>query len=69
MATKEVTICDVFGTTAHVAKYRIAHGPVDEDGDIIVPAVINVDLSPRAFIRLIRKIEQGTTPPAKRKKE
>ena len=69
MVIRNVPECDVFGTTEDVKKYRVSYGLVDEAGDVGTNAiVINKDLCPRAYARLVKKIESGTTPPAKRKR-
>ena len=65
MSTEQVTRCDVFRTLKDVKKFEMI---VKNAADTSEAKTFQVDLSPRAYARLIRKIEQGTTPPAKRKR-
>lgn len=59
MATKEVRVCDVFGTHKDVnaVKVLVCNG----DDEVLLER--SVDLSPRAVERLLKKVAQGTTSP------
>jgi hypothetical protein len=69
MATKEVTICDVFGTVKGVECYKVSVEPAGNSESANAQLMFEVDLSDRAWKRLVKKIDSGITPPAKRKKE
>ena len=65
------TACDVYGTTKDIKKYRVMVGIVEENGEILEPwqLIVSKDMCARAYLRLLNKIDQGTTPPSKRKAE
>lgn len=66
MATKEVKICDVYGTHKDVETYCVwvARGEgLGEDADAL--KTCKADLSPRAVKRLIHFVEKGLNPTTK----
>lgn len=65
MSTEQVTRCDVFGSLKDVNHYKIT---IDKASYPEPIRTFELDLSERALARLIKKIESGTTPPAKRKR-
>ena len=66
MVARQVTICDVYGATEGVNRYKIT---IDKASYPEPIRTFELDLSERALDRLIKKIEDGTTPPSKRKKD
>lgn len=65
MATREVRLCDVFGTTREV---RIVEVQVFVEG--VEPINFDpVDLGKRARLRLERLIKRGLSPPVTRKSQ
>ena len=66
MVARQVTICDVYG----VVNAKAIHVSVKYVGGSDQQDIVDqlVDLSPRALKRLVKNIEQGTTPPTERKK-
>ena len=70
MATKEMKVCDVTGTTKGVESYRIKVKKIPEidcgnENETVLSAT--VDLCPKAFDRLCVFILRGCTPPPPRK--
>ncbi len=64
MATKEVTVCDVFGTTKDVVSCEIEIRNMSNPN--VAPRKWTVDLSPRARERLIKFIGRAATPPKRK---
>ncbi len=65
MATKEMKVCDVYGSTRKVNSYRVSIIELGDDG---VPAdsalaLVDVDLCQRAVKRCKMFIVRGTTRP------
>lgn len=61
MATKEMKVCDVYGTTKNVEPHTITIVAGEEDGARII-SCYDVDLCPRGFARLLKFIDRGTKP-------
>ena len=56
--------CDVFGTTDQIKTYSLQ---LKCDDDSTITKSLTADLGERALARLMTKMNNGTTPPAKRK--
>lgn len=65
--------CDAYETPNGVERWEVCVRRIDDEGNMIdgVDPVLlkRPHLSPRGLARLLTKIETGTTPPKKRKKE
>lgn len=63
MATREVRVCDVFGTTRHVKTYRLLLIELGEMSrrDVTIHT-INVDLCPKGLKRCMHFNNRGTLP-------
>lgn len=67
MATKNLTVCDVYGTTRDVTSYAIRLVVLGGEQDAECVDEAKADLCPRAYGRLLRFIERGVSPPPPRK--
>ncbi len=69
MATKQVTLCDVFGLEKNVHEYVFTLRRTGDDpggGSFDSNFSATVDLSERAVKRAVKLLERATTPPVKR---
>lgn len=58
--------CDVYGTAKNVESYRVEIVKRDDENtpdDGVLLRGVDIDLSPRAYDRLIAFLERGTTAP------
>ena len=67
MATKEMKVCDIYGTTKEAETYRLSLQRVDVNGktetDVEVSTDV-IDLCPRALTRLRSFVKRGLTSPS-----
>ena len=68
MATVTKKECDVFETTKNVDVINVHVSKQTEDGVETPVTTHNGDLGPRALLRLLKKIQDGMSPPTTRRK-